>query len=59
LEIGRAALDGRVMRVGELLIPMAQAMRKDVLSGGYLQADETTVPAQMHDRRGKNHEAYR
>jgi transposase len=58
LEIGRATLDGWVMRVGELLIPITQAMRKDLLNGTYLQADETTVPVQMHDGRGKNHEAY-
>jgi len=58
LEIGRATLDGWVMRVGELLIPVVQAMRKDLLSAHYLQADETTVPVQMHDGRGKNHEAY-
>jgi transposase len=58
LEIGRATLDGWVMRVGEVLIPITQAMRKDLLNGSYLQADETTVPVQMHDRRGKNHEAY-
>jgi transposase len=58
LEIGRATLDGWVMRVGELLIPVTRAMRKDLLSGTYLQADETTVPVQMHDGRGKNHEAY-
>jgi transposase len=58
LEIGRATLDGWVMRVGELLIPVTEAMRKDLLSGRYLQADETTVPVQMHDGRGKNHEAY-
>jgi transposase len=58
LEIGRATLDGWVMRVGELLVPVTQAMRKDLLSGAYLQADETTVPVQMHDGRGKNHEAY-
>jgi transposase len=58
LEIGRATLDGWVMRVGELLIPVTQAMRKDLLNGRYLQADETTVPVQMHDGRGKNHEAY-
>ena len=58
LEIGRATLDGWVMRVGELLIPVTQAMRKDLLSGTYLQADETTVPVQMHDGRGKDHEAY-
>ena len=58
LEIGRATLDGWVMRVGELLLPVTQAMRKDLLSGAYLQADETTVPVQMHDKRGQNHEAY-
>jgi transposase len=58
LEIGRATLDGWVMRVGEMLIPVTQAMRKDLLSAAYLQADETTVPVQMHDRRGSNHEAY-
>jgi transposase len=58
LEIGRATLDGWVMRVGELLGPVVQAMRKDLLSGDYLQADETTVPVQMHDGRGSNHEAY-
>jgi hypothetical protein len=58
LEIGRATLDGWVMRVGESLAPITQAMRKDLLNAAYLQADETTVPVQMHDRRGSNHEAY-
>jgi len=58
LEIGRATLDGWVMRVGELLIPVTQAMRQDLLKASYLQADETTVPVQMHDRRGRDHEAY-
>lgn len=58
LAIGRATLDGWVMRVGELLEPVVQAMRKDLLKASYLQADETTVPVQMHDRRGSNHEAY-
>lgn len=58
LEISRATLDGWVMRVGELLVPVVAAMRQDLLRASYLQADETTVPVQMHDRRGKNHEAY-
>lgn len=58
LEISRATLDGWVMRVGELLGPVVQAMRKDLLTTTYLQADETTVPVQMHDRRGSNHQAY-
>ena len=58
VEIGRATLDGWVMRVGELLMPIVSAMRRDLLSASYLQADETTVPVQMHDKRGENHQAY-
>jgi transposase len=58
LEISWATLHGWVMRVGELLLPMAEAMRRELLSGSYRQADETTVDVQMHDRRGQNHLAY-
>jgi transposase len=58
VEIGRATLDGWVMRVGELLGPIAGAMRRDLLAASYLQADETPVPVQMHDQRGENHQAY-
>ena len=58
LEIGRATLDGWVMRVGELLEPVVWAMRQDLLSASYLQADETIVPVQMHDKRGADHPAY-
>jgi transposase len=58
LDIGRATLDGWVMRVGELLAPVVGAMRRDLLSASYLQADETTVPVQMHDNRGADHQAY-
>jgi transposase len=57
VEIGRATLDGWVMRVGELLAPVIAAMRRDLLTASYLQADET-VPVQMHDKRGENHQAY-
>jgi transposase len=58
LEIGRATLDGWVMRVGELLRPVIGAMRHDLLQASYLQADETIVPVQMHDKRGADHPAY-
>ncbi|HEY6273519.1 MAG TPA: IS66 family transposase [Terriglobales bacterium] len=58
LEIGRATLDGWVMRVGELLDPVVAAMRQDLLRAPYLQADETIVPVQMHDKRGADHQAY-
>jgi transposase len=58
VEISRATLDGWVMRVGELLEPVVGAMRRELLLASYIQADETTVPVQMHDKRGTNHQAY-
>jgi len=58
IDLSRATLDGWVMRVGELFLPLIEAMRKDLLQATYLQADETTVPVQMHDNRGANHQAY-
>ena len=58
LEISRATLDGWVLKVGELLIPMVEAMRRELISGSYIQADETPVDVQMHEGRGKNHQAY-
>ena len=54
LEISRATMDGWVMTVGGLLIPMAAAMGRELLRGTYVQADETPVDVQMHDRRGKS-----
>jgi transposase len=58
VEIGRATLDGWVMRVGELLIPLVAVMRRELLSGTYIQADETPVDVQLRDGRGQNHQAY-
>ena len=57
-EIGRATLDGWVMGVGESLDPVVRVMRTDLLRASYLQADETIVPVQMHDKRGADHQAY-
>jgi len=57
-EISRATLDGWVMRIGELLIPIAAVIRQELLGGSYLQADETPVAVQMPDQRGKHHQAY-
>jgi len=56
--IHRATLDGWVMRVGELAVPIAAAMRVELVSGSYIQADETPVDVQTHDRSGSNHQAY-
>ena len=58
IDIGRATMCGWVMTVGDMLTPVVRAMRRELLAGSYIQADETTVDVQMHDRRGKNHQAY-
>jgi hypothetical protein len=58
LEISRATLDGWVLKVGALLIPMVAAMRRELISGSYIQADETPVDVQTREGRGKNHQTY-
>ena len=58
VDISRATLDGWVMQVGEMLKPLVVVMGRELVQGSYLQADETPVEVQMHDGRGKNHQAY-
>lgn len=58
VEISRATMDGWVMRIGGLLIPMVAVMGRELVGGPYIQADETPVDVQMHDGRGRNHQAY-
>jgi transposase len=58
IDVSRSTMDGWVMRVGELLVPVVGAMREELLAGSYIQADETPVAVQMHDGRGNNHQAY-
>jgi transposase len=58
IEISRATMDGWVMRAGELLLPLAAAVKRELLAGAYLQADETPIPVQLHAGTGSNHQAY-
>jgi transposase len=58
IDISRATQCGWVMTVGEMLMPVVGMMRRELLAGSYIQADETPVGVQMHDKRGKNHQAY-
>jgi transposase len=58
LDLSRATMCGWVMKVGEMLKPVVGAMRKELLAGTYIQADETPVDVQTDDKRGKNHQAY-
>jgi transposase len=58
VSISRATMDGWIMRVGEMLIPVVGAMGRELLAGSYIQADETPVPVQVPDGNGKNHQAF-
>ena len=58
LQLSRSTMDGWVMQVGQVLMPVVGAMKNELLAGSYLQADETPVAVQMRDRRGHNHQAY-
>ena len=58
VDIALSTLGDAVMRVGELLIPMVGVMKRNLLAGSYIQADETPVGVQTHDQRGSNHQAY-
>ncbi len=58
LEMSRATLDGWVLKMGELLIPLAGAMRRELLNSPYIQTDETPVDVRTEEWRGKNHQAH-
>lgn len=58
LELALSTLDDAVLHAGELMMPIAGAMKRELLAGGYIQADETPVGVQTHDKRGRNHQAY-
>jgi len=58
VQIAPSTLNDGVLRVGELLIPIVAAMKREVLTGTYIQADETPIGVQTHDKRGRNHQAY-
>ena len=58
IEISGATMCGWIMRVGDLLIAVSGAMRRELLAGSYIQADETPVDVQTDDGRGTNHHAY-
>ena len=58
IELALSTLDDAVLYVGELLVPLTGAMKRNLLAGSYIQADETPVGVQTHDKRGRNHQGY-
>ena len=58
IDVALSTINDAVLRVGELLIPIVDAMRRDLLTGGYVQADETYCGVQTPDKKGENHRAW-
>jgi transposase len=58
IEISRSTLNAAVMAAGELLLPLAAVLKRDLLEGGYIQADETPIGVQSDQTKGRNHQAY-
>ena len=58
IALSRSTLNGAIMAVGELLVPMVKVLKADLLAGGYIQADETPIGVQSAKTEGRNHQAY-
>jgi transposase len=58
IDVALSTINDSVLRVGELLIPIIDWMKRDLLAGNYIQADETYVGVQTEEKTGRNHTAY-
>jgi len=58
IDLSRKTMNDAILAAGDLLRPLVGAMRLELLSGGYIQADETTMPCQTGERTGRNHRAF-
>ena len=58
IELSRKTLTEAILSAGGLLQALVRAQRVELLAGGYIQADETTVPCQTGERTGRNHRAF-
>jgi len=58
IELSRKTLTEAVLAAGGLLSAVVKAQRLELLAGGYVQVDETTMPCQTGEKTGRNHQAY-
>ena len=58
IRISRQTLVDALMASGNLMQALVKPLKADLLAGGYIQADETTVPVQSAAVRGRNHRGY-
>lgn len=56
--LSRSTLCDWMMQCGFLLQAVVREMHRDLLAGGYIQADETPIGVQSAEVRGRNHRGY-
>jgi transposase len=58
IDLSRQTLNQAILAAAQLLVPVVKAQGSELLTGPYLQADETTMPCQTEEKTGKNHQSY-
>ena len=58
IELSRKTLTDAILAAGGLLSAVVRGQRLELLAGGYVQADETTMPCQTGEKTGRNHRAF-
>ena len=58
IDVALTTINDAVLRAGELLTPLVDVMKRDLLAGNYIQADETYVGVQTPEKKGQNHRAF-
>ncbi len=58
IDLSRKTLNDGILAAGSLLQAVVRAQRLELLAGGYIQADETTMPCQTGEKTGRNHRAF-
>lgn len=58
VQLSRMTLCGWVLQCGRWLEAIGAVLREDLLDGGYIQADETTIGVQSEQTKGRNHLGY-
>ena len=58
IELSRKTVTDGILAAGALLVPVVTAQKLELFCGGYVQTDETPIPCQTAEKKGRNHKAY-
>ena len=58
ITIAESTLGGWIATTADLLTPLYEALKGEVVASGYIQADETPIPVQDQNKKGTTHRGY-